>query len=291
MNRKQTHEELVDHLQAQFEINRKALHDLRELTRQLQAMNGKLQESEALKSHFLSNIRNEITNPLTSIMGLSNRLLAGEEPARLPAVARMIHDEAFALDFQLQNIFAAAELEAGEASPDWAQVDVTRLVAPILEMLEHRLTGKRLRLETQLPTALPLVSDPRRLHLMVINLLANAVEYSPEGETIALQVGVEEGDLTIRVRDRGTGIPPADREAIFDRFRQLESGSAKGHRGHGLGLSVSRSLAELLGGTLELEEVAGPGASILLRLPPAAQAADTFAPQANLFIFGSGERF
>ncbi len=288
---KKAQEELVEHLQKQFEVNRRALHDLREVTGQLEVLNRKLQESEALKSHFLSNIRNEITNPLTAIMGLSNRLLAGEEPARLPVVARMIYEEAFTLDFQLQNIFAAAELEAGEAAPEWARVDVAGVLAAICSLLEHRIGQKGVRLISSVPATLFFVTDARRLHLMLINLLANAVEFSPPGGEVALRAEAAEGRLRIGISDQGSGIAPADRETVFDRFRQLESGPAKGHRGHGLGLSITRAVAELLGGSLILESTPGGGSHFHVTLPEPGGSADVVAPEGNLFFFEEGQRF
>ena len=287
----ETRQELVEHLQTQIEINRKALYDLQEVTRKLELMNRKLQESEELKSHFLSNIRNEINNPLTAIMGLSNRLFAGANPANLPVIARMIYEEAFNLDFQLQNIFAAAELEAGEVAPEWVQVDVTGVVKGILALFEHAIAEKRLTLHATLPASLVFVTDARKLHLILINLLANAVEYSPEGEAIEVRVATVQEQLHLQVRDGGPGIPAAQQSTIFDRFRQLQSGPAKGHRGHGLGLSIVRSLAELLGGTIELESAPQKGSRFHLILPQPDDRPDMIAQEGNMFFFGEGERF
>lgn len=283
--------QLVEHLQEQIEINRKALYDLQEVTRKLESMNQKLQESEELKSHFLSNIRNEINNPLTAIMGLSNRLFNGATPANLPVIARMIYEEAFSLDFQLQNIFAAAELEAGEITPDWAQVDIASLIKGIFDLLEPAIAHKRLIVAPHFPVSLPFVTDARKLHLIIINLLANAVEYSPEGGTIEVRVDLAREHLHIQVRDCGPGIPSAQQQTIFDRFRQLQSGPTKGHRGHGLGLSIVSALAEFLGGSIDLESAPEKGSLFRLLIPRPQDQTDVIAPEGNMFFFGEGERF
>ncbi|MFA5514811.1 MAG: HAMP domain-containing sensor histidine kinase [Desulfuromonadales bacterium] len=283
--------QLVENLQLQIEINRKALHDLQEVTRKLELMNRKLQDSEQLKSHFLSNIRNEINNPLSAIMGLSNRLFAGANPSNLPVIARMIYEEAFNLDFQLQNVFAAAELEAGEIAPEWAQVDVCGVVTAILGLLDHAVARKQLSLNVDLPEALIFVSDARKLHLIVINLLANAVEFSPQGQSIEVKAELVREQLHILVRDHGAGIPSADQGAIFDRFRQLQSGTTKDHPGHGLGLSIARALAELLDGSIELQSAPGEGTLFRLVLPMTEERPDTIAPEGNMFFFGETERF
>ena len=108
--------ELVDILQERLDSNRNALYDLKELTSVLEKTNARLQESESLKGQFLSNIRNEINNPLSSIMGLAQELLSSKDAGRKTELcAPLIYAEAFNLDFQLQNIFIAAELEAGES--------------------------------------------------------------------------------------------------------------------------------------------------------------------------------
>ena len=108
---KPSDEELIEEIRQRFEFNQNALADLQALTQKLEQMNERLKESEALKSQFLSNIRNEINNPLTSIMGLSRQLITKPDAVENTAlVGPMIYMEAFNLDFQLQNIFIAAEL-------------------------------------------------------------------------------------------------------------------------------------------------------------------------------------
>ena len=109
-------DELIDEMRQRFDFNRNALSDLRAVTRKLEEMNEKLQESERVKGQFLSNIRNEINNPLSAIMGLAGQLGACRQDPERCAKTAAIYAEAFDLDFQLQNIFMAAELEAARQS-------------------------------------------------------------------------------------------------------------------------------------------------------------------------------
>jgi len=287
-----TDEELIEDLRERFAFNQAALNDLREMTRKLEDMNARLQESEALKGHFLSNIRNEINNPLTSIMGLSAQCMNGvADPERFANVARMIYEEAFHLDFQLQNIFMAAELEAGETGPAYARVDVRTIVDRVVEVLEYQISEKHLTIDVNVARELVFPTDARMLRLVLINLLANAVEFSPETGEVRLAADMAGEALRIVVSDQGIGIDPADHAAVFDRFRQLDTGTTKVHRGHGLGLSIVKSLVELMGGELTLDSRRGAGCRFTLTLPPPKEAVQDVAQEGNLFFFDDAEQF
>lgn len=292
MMKRLTDEELIEDLRERFAFNQAALNDLREMTRKLEDMNARLQESEALKGHFLSNIRNEINNPLTSIMGLSSQCMHGAtDPERFASITRMIYEEAFHLDFQLQNIFMAAELEAGETEPAYARVDVQTIIDRVVEAVEYQISEKRLQMAVEPAGNLVFPTDARMLRLVLINLLANAVEFSPEGKTVRLTAQIIDEALQIAVIDQGVGIDPADHAAIFDRFRQLDTGTTKVHRGHGLGLSLVKSLVDLMGGELALDSRRGAGCRFTLTLPPPAEAVQDVAQEGNLFFFDDAEQF
>lgn len=279
-------EELIDEIRQRFEFNRNALNDMRMLTRKLEEMNHKLQVSERIKGRFLSNIRNEVNNPLSAIMGLASQLSEGGVDAELSGkAAAMIYAEAFNLDFQLQNVFVTAELEAGEAVPDFALVNVSGVISGCIAKLSRRIEEKLIHLDVSLPGEKTFPTDAHKLETMVINLLANAVEFNREGGAVSVSADIQSSHLAIAVADNGPGIAATDLEAIFDRFRQLDVGTTKSHRGHGLGLSICRSLAELLGGTLDVDSRPGAGSRFVAILPrPAIELRDQ-APEANLFLF------
>ncbi|NJC89330.1 MAG: HAMP domain-containing histidine kinase [Desulfuromonas sp.] len=287
---KPTDDELIEEIRQRFEFNRNALSDLRAVTHKLELMNEKLQESERVKSQFLSNIRNEINNPLSAIMGLSSQMRGCRLDAeRCAGIAAMIYAEAFNLDFQLQNVFVAAELEAGEAEPDYAMVDVVAVIAGCFDKLAPRIAEKRIEARSDLPARLVFPTDAQKLEIVVINLMANAVEFSPEGGRVTVTAAEHDSRLEIAVADTGPGIAAADREVIFDRFRQLDAGTTKGHRGHGLGLSICWSLAELLGGTLDVDSLSGAGSHFMVILPRPDVEVKVQARDANLFIFDQGD--
>lgn len=283
-------QELIEEIRQRFEFNHNALEDMRAMTRKLEVINEKLKDSESLKSQFLSNIRNEINNPLSAIMGLASQFLSRTcDPELSRSNARMIYSEAFNLDFQLQNVFMAAELEAGEAEPAYAMLEVAAVVDGCLEKLAYRAEEKKVSIRCALPDNLTFATDPKMFEIILINLLANGVEFNHQGGEVRIEIEERPDSLYVAVSDNGPGIAPTDREVIFDRFRQLESGSTKGHRGHGLGLSICWSLAELLQGTLDFDSRPPHGCRFVLSLPRPTANVLNYAKDANFFLFEPDE--
>ena len=286
-------EELLKELADRVEEKNRALFDLRMATQRLEDVNRRLVESEAVKGHFLSNIRNEINNPLAVIIAMAGEISAGiaRDPAECRKLAAAIQSEAFTLDFQMRNIFCAAEIEAGEALPTAAQVDLHALVEATVSAFGPFAAAQDLELRTIWqadPGAGPLfTTDPAKLQLLLANLLSNAVKFGSGGGVVQVSVQRGAAELRLSVADCGIGIDPADHAAIFERFRQLESGRVKGYAGHGLGLSIVKALLELLGGTIAVDSAVGRGSCFTAKIPETSGAGgeDVFADAGNEFFF------
>lgn len=269
--------QLINEVKARFRENQRNLDGLKDVMVQLQDVNQKLSESEALKSHFLSNIRNEINNPLTAILGLAENILSedAESLENIHAMARMIHQEADNLDFQLRSIFAAAEIEAGEAHLHISKVDVNALINRVIETLHQCPEAKNVNVEfvndivVESGKIFLFKTDPEKFHLIISHLLSNAIEFGHEGNHIQIKASQGNGELLITVQDSGIGIDKADHERIFDRFVQLDEGVTKRYKGHGLGLSVTKSAVELLNGSISLVSEAGNGSLFSVKIPEA----------------------
>ena len=134
-------------------------------------------------------------------------------------------------------------------------------------------------------------ADARMLKLVLSNLLANAAEFTDDAGEISITAVIGADGLHLALRDNGVGIDPADQKAIFDRFHQLENGTTKKHRGHGLGLSIVAALVELLGGELTLESQPDQGCCFSLHLPETTLPVQDSAQEGNLFIFDDAEQF
>ena len=229
-------EQLVEELKFRLDQSRKSLNDLSVVNRKLIEMNQKLEESEALKSNFLSNIRNEINNPLNAVIGLASQLGSIVKKPEVSELVAMIFSEAFHLDFQLRNIFIAAELEAGEAMPSIEHVDVISVVRGVLENFSANAANKQVSVRLILGAvesdeSIYFPADAQKLQVIVANLVANAIEFSPSGSEVVIELDQTAERLLIQVKDQGVGIADTDLKRIFDRFVQLDIGPTRAHLG------------------------------------------------------------
>lgn len=285
-------EELLEELKLRMEQSRKAFSDLKVVNSKLIDLNRKLEESEALKSNFLSNIRNEINNPLNSIIGMSQEIASITGGSEAASLASMIYSEALNLDFQLRNIFIAAELEAGDTAPIPAMVEVDAIVLDLIDSFKSVASQKSVTCSSEFTdrregSPMTFCTDAEKLQVILVNLMANGIEFNRNGGTVLTSVTIEEKTMSIAVTDTGIGISEDDRKKIFDRFVQLETGSMRSYRGHGLGLSVVRALVDILGGTINLQSRPGEGSTFTVEIPELDADAEemAFAEGGNLFLF------
>jgi signal transduction histidine kinase len=289
---KTTDEELLAALAERLADRRGALQQAAQVLAEMRAVNAKLETAERLKGRFLSNIRNEINNPLTAVRGFSAALVNTPDLSRerVAGMAATIFREVSDLSFQMQNIFAAADLEAGVTAPDFARVNLPHLVAEVVGDFAALAEFKKVEMVIEIADGATAITDPGKLSLILANLLRNAIEFA-RGR-VQVRVVMEEEMLTLDVLDDGPGIPEADAARVFDRFVQLSEGSTKAHPGHGLGLSVARACAELIGGSVESVARAGGGAHFRVSLlVGAAEEVGEEADGANQFLFDAVETF
>ena len=151
MERQISDEELIAELKQRCDLNKKALEESKNLNEELIKVNKKLEDSESLKSHFVSNITNEIINPFTSILGLSKAILSVDKEnwKRVFSMVALIHSEAFSLDFQFRNIFVAAKIEAGDIYPETFTVDINNLVESVVDAFKFEAKKKHLNVFVQ----------------------------------------------------------------------------------------------------------------------------------------------
>lgn len=287
-----TDDELIQELSSRFAQRRKAFSDLSVVNRKLLEMNEKLESSESLKSNFLSNIRNEINNPLNAIIGLAGQLaVIGAEDNEIKSLSAMIGAEANNLDFQLRNIFVAAELEAGQVSLRCIKADICAVLRELVDSFQHSAEKKGVSLvliNSMAADVSTVAIDLEKFQIIVSNLLANAIEYSIDGGSVEILYSVGcDNRLQFSVQDHGVGIAIEDQQRIFDRFVQLETGTTRSHMGHGLGLSITKAIVDLLQGSLNLESAPGHGTLFTVVLPPCSllHDADSFLESGNLFLF------
>jgi NtrC-family two-component system sensor histidine kinase KinB len=228
------------------------------------------------KSDFLATISHELKTPL-STSNFNLKLLLDQRVGPLNAeqadIVRNLKQENQRLLHLVAEVLTVARLEAGTAiALDLRPTALAALVAAATEPLQLQLRPKHLALDVQLPADLPAVrADLEKSAWVLLNLLANAVRYSPEGGRIVVSAAAEPGGQAVRVQvqDGGPGIAPEQQQRIFERFAQGPGSGAEPIAGTGLGLSISREFIVHQGGTLGVESTPGAGSTFYFTLPVA----------------------
>jgi signal transduction histidine kinase len=282
---------LLEELQKRLTEKNKLLKEQAELVIQLENLNDRLRDTERMKSGFLSNIRNEINNPLTSILGLSHQLSQGPalDDLKVKRIAAMIGKEAFSLDFQLRNIFSAAEIEAGEVTPQAAIVDIDELINTQIEYFRAKALQHEVSINFEHGQDRNFKTDGKLVQAIVMNILANAIEFSPPNKTVTIHCEIRNNNqLIIEVKDVGPGIPKDEMKNIFQRFTQLETGSTKTHSGHGLGLSIVKEFCDSLRGQVDIDSKEGDYTKVKVVLPEfeMSQLPEGFSMDGQEVLFG-----
>ncbi len=263
-----TDERIIEELKRRFDEKNDALKALKIVNDKLEKLNISLLESEKVKSQFLSNIRNEINNPLTSIIGLSGQLATSsfEDREASRNLTQMIYTEILNLDYQIRNVFAAAELESGEIAMDCTHTNVGTIIEDVIESLQPKIDEKNIDVSVHGAAMEPVLLDAEKLHLMMYNIVGNAVEFNKPDGKVDITVSCEGNSFTCEVKDTGIGIASEDKEKIFDSFKQLDAGMKKTHGGHGLGLSVVKAFVDFLQGKIQVESKLGEGTAVTFTL-------------------------
>lgn len=228
-------------------------------------------EAERLRSSLLSSVSHDLRTPLSVIKGAASALVGSDARLELSArrdLARTIEEEADRLNRLVRNLLDMTRLAAGpvQITKEWQPIE--GVVGAALERLEDQLGGRQVT--THLSADAPLVPiDGVLVEQLLINLLENAVKYTPEGTPIEISSRQQSSELVVEVADRGPGIPAESLTKIFEKFYRLprERGGGGGGGGAGLGLAISRAIVEAHGGRIWAENRPGGGAAFIFTLP------------------------
>lgn len=224
------------------------------------------------KSEFLARMSHEFRTPLNAILGFSDILChghLGDIPRdRAESYAADIHASAEMLLELVNDLLDVAAIEEGRIRLEYADIDIAATIAESMRNIDARLKTKRIKLDVAVPDGLrPLPADRRALKQILLNLLTNAVKFTPDGGTIKLVVTQNDADTEVVVSDNGTGI---DEDLLLDLLSTTQRHSANTYRteeGWGLGLSIVRGLVELHGGQMSIESTVGEGTVVAVSIP------------------------
>ncbi len=232
----------------------------------------KLRRLDEMKLEFLSNVSHELRTPLQSISGFTKLLLGGEvpDPPRRQEFLGIIDSETLRLQHLINSLLDMSRLETGKFRINRRAVMVGEIIKDSVTVLRSLATNKDFSVALDLPAKLPRIeADPDRLHQVLLNLLGNAIKFSPSGSGVTVKAAKKDGDLLVQVLDNGAGISAADREHLFERFYRGEGEKVEG--GSGLGLYISRQIIEAHGGKIWAENRPGGGSVFSFTLPLAAK--------------------
>ena len=220
-----------------------------------------VRELQVSRDRFFAMINHELRNALTAVYGWSDLLV---RKGNAPRAALEVHDAAEHTLGLINDLLDLSRLEADRLKPTIRAADARELVVESTGSLEPSARARNVRLAIDGPAILSCQTDPQRVRQILINLLTNAVRHSPENDVVTVVFSANESEMRFDVVDHGEGIAQAQQGAIFEAFVQADSNS---ERGTGLGLTLSRRLAQALGGDLRVESSPGAGASFILELP------------------------
>jgi signal transduction histidine kinase len=251
------------------------------LRHQLDEQNQKLQDLDRLKTQFFSNVSHELRTPLTLILGpVENLLVRGDAlDAKMHESLIFIHRNSLRLLKLINDLLDLTRIDQGAEILRKKTIQIGPFVKGIVDSVRHLGLSKQLRIKVEDGDAnVEMAADPARIEKVLINLLTNAVKFTPAGGAIVVRWKAGGDGTVIEVEDTGVGIPPEDIEKVFDRFHQVRSNTTNQAQGVGIGLALARELVEQHDGKLEVESTPGSGSTFRITLPFAEAAETAEAP-------------
>jgi len=241
-----------------------------EMAGQLELEASQREMLDRLKDEFVLTASHELRSPLTSVQGFAELLMLERDTltANQVETVQIILDNCNHLVRLLNDLLDLARSDAGRLSVRMRPTELAPLIDEVVRTMRAQTDGSQQVLTEELDPQLPTVEvEADRIRQILVNLITNAHEYSPEGASIEVKARVIGDDVEVSVTDDGPGIPETQLEHIFERFVRGDAGLTQRVGGTGLGLAISKSLVELHGGTIEADSTVGSGSSFRFRLP------------------------
>ena len=260
-----------DALQRTITVLKKSQVRIVELAESYEQEKIRAEDANQSKSEFLANMSHELRTPLNAINGFSDIMkkeLFG--PLGDPRYAEYVNDILFSgqhLLSLINDILDMSKIEAGKMTLNTEPMQMNDMISQVIRIVRGRADENRLRLVYN-EAALPEIeADPRLVKQILLNLITNAIKFTPEGGVVTIVVEPKTAGLIVSVSDTGIGISKEDIERLAQPFEQIDSDHSRQHEGTGLGLALSKSFVEMHGGNFTMESVVGQGTSVIFTLP------------------------
>jgi signal transduction histidine kinase/CheY-like chemotaxis protein len=243
---------------------------VRARTADVEASNRELRAANSHKTAFLSNMSHELRTPLNAILGFSELLI--DSSRQFPLATRnqfleQIHSSGKHLLGLINDILDLSKVEAGQMELRLQKVDVSAVVAQVASTVEPLAAQKQIHIEIETANAGQILADESKVRQMILNLVSNAIKFSPEGGRVTVRTARVADRLEIVVADNGIGVAKEDLPLLFREFQQIDSGVNRKQQGTGLGLTLTRSFAILHGGGVRVQSELGVGSTFTIDLP------------------------
>ncbi len=228
---------------------------------------------EKIRRDFVANVSHELRTPVSVIKGYAETLLSGAlagDPERAIRFVEIIHSHSERLTNLIGDLLTLSELESGDVSLELSRLNIEGPVRHAMMLLEQKAADKGITIDSsEIKEVPPVLGDRGRVEQVLINLLDNAIKYTPENGAITVKAADEGKMLKISVTDTGLGIPPKDLPRIFERFYRVDEARSREQGGTGLGLSIVKHIVQAHGGTLSVASTVGKGSTFSFTLKKA----------------------
>jgi signal transduction histidine kinase len=257
--------QVLSELEEKRELLERLNTKLEESNRELNEANARLRELSAMKEEFLALTTHDLRSPLTVISGVINFFTSGRlgdiTPEQKNMVAMMERNTQNLIEL-VNDLLDASKIESGTMRLDAATIELRGLVSELQEQMQPLAREKEIALEEDVPEDLPeLRADRAKLRRILVNLVSNALKFTPKGGRVRLGALREGSFVRVSVADTGVGIPREDLHDIFDKYAQARSRATRSEKGTGLGLYITRQLVELHGGKINVQSEVGKGST------------------------------